>query len=45
VSSFVETKKIFPRDDPVPLKYWFQVTYPLLIAASFDTFSLVAPQP
>jgi len=29
----------------VPLKSWLQVTYPLLKAASFDTFCLVAPQP
>ena len=45
MSSFVETKKIFPRDDPFPLKFGLQVTYPLLKAASFDTFCLVAPQP
>ena len=32
-------------DDPFPLKSWLQVTYPLLKAASFDTFCLVAPQP
>ena len=31
-------------DDPFPLKFWLQVTYPLLNAASFDTFCLVAPQ-
>ena len=31
--------------DPFPLKSWLQVTYPLLKAASFDTFCLVAPQP
>jgi len=31
-------------DDPFPLKSWLQVTYPLLKAASFDTFCLVAPQ-
>ena len=37
-------KKIFPRDNPFPLKFWLQVTYPLLKAASFDTFCLVAPQ-
>jgi len=24
-----------------PLKYWLQVTYPLLKAASFDTFALM----
>ena len=34
VSSFIETKKIFSRDDPFPLKSGLQVTYPLLIAAS-----------
>ena len=45
MSSFVETKKIFPRDDPFPLKFWLKVTYPLLKAARFDTFCLVAPQP
>ena len=38
-------KKYFPRDDPFPLKFWLQVTYPLMKAASFDTFCLVAPQP
>ena len=32
-------------DDPFPLKFWLQVTYPLLKAASFDTFCLVVPQP
>jgi len=32
-------------DDPFPLKSWLQVTYPLLKAASFDTFCLVVPQP
>jgi len=37
-------QKIFPRDDPFPLKSWLQVTYLLLIAASFDTFCLVVPQ-
>ena len=44
MSSFVETK-IFPRDDPFPLKFWLQVSYTLLKAASFDTFCLVAFQP
>jgi len=29
---------------PLPLKSWLQVTYPLLISASLDTFCLVAPQ-
>jgi len=38
-------KKIFPRDDPFPLKSSLELTYPLLIAASLDTFCLVAPQP
>jgi len=28
-------------DDLFPLKSWLQVTYPLLKAASFDTFGLV----
>ena len=37
--------KIFPTDDPFPLKFWLKVTYPLLKAASFDKFCLVAPQP
>ena len=32
-------------DDPFPLKYSLELTYPLLIAASLDTFGLVAPQP
>jgi len=32
-------------DDPFPLKFWLKVTYPLLKAASFDTFCLVAPEP
>ena len=32
-------------DDPFPLKSWLQVTYPLLKAASFDTFCHVASQP
>jgi len=32
-------------EDPFLLKSWLQVTYPLLKAASFDTFCLVAPQP
>jgi len=32
-------------DDPFPLKSWLQVTYPLLKAASFDTFCLLAPEP
>jgi len=31
-------------DAPFPLKSWLQVTYPLLKAASFDTFCIVAPQ-
>ena len=41
--SFLETKNI-PRDDTLPLKSWLKVTYPLPIAASLDTFCLVAPQ-
>ena len=32
-------------DDPFPLKPWLYLTHPLLKAASFDTFCLVAPQP
>ena len=32
-------------DDHFLLKSWLQVTYPLLKAASFDMFCLVAPQP
>ena len=32
-------------DDPFPLKSWLKLTHPLLKAASFDTFCLVAPQP
>jgi len=32
-------------DDPFPLKSWLKLTHPLLRAASFDTFCLVAPQP
>jgi len=41
---FLETKKIFPRDDPFLLKSWFKLTYPVLIAASLDTFCLVESQ-
>ena len=44
MSSFVKTKKIFPRDDPFPLKSWLELTYPLLKAACFDTFCLVLPR-
>jgi len=40
----LQKPKIFPTDDPFPLKSWLQVTYRLLIAASLDTFCLVAPQ-
>ena len=32
-------------DDHLPLKSWFKLTHPLLKAANFDTFCLVAPQP
>jgi len=43
MSSFVKkNKKIFPRDDPFPLKSWLKLTHPLLKAASFYTFCLVA---
>jgi len=31
-------------DNPFPLKSWLKLTHPLLIAASLDTFCLVAPQ-
>jgi len=31
-------------DDPFPLKSRLELTYPLLIAASLDTFCLIAPQ-
>jgi len=41
VSSFVETKKYSPG---TTLKSWLELTCPLLIAASLDTFCLVAPQ-
>jgi len=43
VSSSVESKKYSPGTIP-PLKSLFKLTYPLLIAASLDTFCLVAPQ-
>ena len=32
-------------DDPFSLKSWLLATYPLLKAASFDTFCHTAPQP
>jgi len=38
--SYGNSVRLFPRDDPFPLKFWLQVTYPLLKAASFDTFCL-----
>jgi len=44
VSSFVGTKKYSPGTTPPP-KFCLKVTYPLLKAASFDTFCLVTPQP
>jgi len=31
-------------DDPFSLKSWLKLAHPLLKAASFDTFCLVAPQ-
>jgi len=31
-------------DDPFPLTFWLKLTHPILKAASFDTFCLVAPQ-
>ena len=36
MSSFAETKNI-PQGRPLPLKFWPQVTYPLLKAANFPT--------
>jgi len=42
---FCINQKIFPRDDPFALKSSLELTHPLLIAASLDTFCLVAPQP
>jgi len=46
VSGKVVAQSIYWQgDDPFPLKSWLQVTYPLLKAASFETFCLVAPQP
>jgi len=33
------------EDNPFLLKYWLKPTHPLLKAASFDIFYLVAPQP
>ena len=45
MSSFVESKKKhIPQGRLLPLKFWLQVTYPLLIAASLDTFCLIVPQ-
>ena len=35
--------KNIPKRRPLPLKSWLKLTYPLLKAASFDTFCLVAP--
>jgi len=35
---FSRNQKMLLRDDPFPLKSWLKVTYPLLKAASFDTF-------
>jgi len=43
--AFLAVSIYWQGDDPFPLKSWIQVTYPLLKAASFDTFCLVAPQP
>jgi len=37
-------KKYYPGTTPSPLKSWFKLTCPLLIAARSDTFCLVAPQ-
>jgi len=33
------------ENDPFPVKSWLKLTHPLLKAAIFDTFCLVAPQP
>ena len=33
------------RDDPFSMKTWLKLTHPLLKAACFDTFCLIAPQP
>ena len=41
---FCSNQKIFPMDEPFPLKSWFKLTYPLLTAASLDPFCLVAQQ-
>jgi len=41
----LQKPKIFTMDDLFPLKSWLQVTYPLLKAASFHAFCLVATQP
>ena len=35
---FCRNQKIFSRVNPFPLKFWLQVTYSLLKAASFDAF-------
>ena len=32
------------RDRPLPMKSWLNLTYALLMAATLDTFCLVAPQ-
>ena len=41
---FCRNQKNIPQGRPFPLKLWLKVTYPLLKAASFDMFCLVAPQ-
>ena len=41
----VVVSNILAGGDPFPVKSWLKLTYPLLKAASFDTFCLVAPQP
>ena len=43
VTSFVEPKNI-PQGRPLPLKSWLIVIHPLVIAARFGTFCLVAPE-
>ena len=37
---FCRNQKVLLRDDPFRLKAWLKLTYPLLIAASLDTFCL-----
>jgi len=41
---FCRNQKNIPKGRPLSLKSWLKLTYPLLIAASLDTFCLVAPE-